>query len=82
MKTNELKKGTRIELANGWRATLKDNAKGNVRMALVEGTYTELGSIYSHEIAYYMTGDGPTGEWHKVEHTPSQLRLKKLVAQL
>ena len=82
MTTNELKSGTRIELANGWRATLKDNKKGNVRFALVEGVYTELGSVYSHDIAYYMTGDGPSGEWHPVEHTPAQLKLKKQVNHL
>ena len=82
MKTNELKSGTRIELTCGWRATLKDNKKGNIRMALVEGIVTELGSVYSHDIMYYMTGNGPTGEWHRVEHTPAQKELRKTVRNL
>lgn len=77
MKTNELKKGTRIKLANGWEATLEDNMKGNTRLAKVFGLYTEIGSVYSHDIVSY---ESMLGGWKPVEHTPAQLKLKKQVS--
>lgn len=55
--TNKLKKGTRIVLRNGWEAVLEDNKRGSIRMATVEGFYTEMGSIYAHDIAGYKDGD-------------------------
>ena len=55
--TNALKKGTRVVLRNGWEATLEDNKRGSIRMATVEGFYTEMGSIYAHDIAGYKEGD-------------------------
>jgi hypothetical protein len=55
--TNKLKKGTRVVLRNGWEAVLEDNKKGSIRMATVEGFYTEMGSIYAHDIAGYKEGD-------------------------
>ena len=55
--TNKLKKGTRVVLRNGWEATLEDNKRGSIRMATVEGFYTEMGSIYAHDIAGYKEGD-------------------------
>lgn len=51
--TNKLKKGTRVVLRNGWEAVLEDNKRGSIRMATVFGTYTEMGSIYAHDIAGY-----------------------------
>lgn len=55
--TNKLKKGTRIVLRNGWEAVLEDNKRGSIRMATVEGFYTEMGSIYAHDIAGYKEGE-------------------------
>ena len=55
--TNKLKKGTRVVLRNGWEAVLEDNKRGSIRMATVEGFYTEMGSIYAHDIAGYLDGD-------------------------
>lgn len=55
--TNKLKKGTRVVLRNGWEAVLEDNKRGSIRMATVEGFYTEMGSIYAHDIAGYKEGD-------------------------
>jgi len=75
MTTNELKKGTRIHLKNGWYATLMDNKKGTIRMAEVEGFYTEIGSIYAHDIAEYRDEHG---EWHLVEHTKKQKEVEKM----
>jgi hypothetical protein len=79
MKTNELKKGTRVQLRNGWYATLLDNKRGNIRDAMVEGFYTEAGSVYSHDIMQYQDANG---KWNNVEHTESQLNCKKMNAAL
>lgn len=78
MKTNDLKKGTRIELANLWQGTLKDNKKGNIRLAEVEGFYTETGSVYSHDIVSAQVN----GKWVKVEHTAAQNKLRREVSRL
>jgi hypothetical protein len=75
MKTNELKKGVRVLLRNGWEATLLDNKKGNTRVCTVYGYCTESGSVYSHDIIRYQDADG---KWNGVEHTPEQLRCRKM----
>lgn len=75
MFTNDLKKGTRVQLACGWYATLVDNAKGNTRMADVEGWFREIGSVYAHDIV----GALVDGKWVDVEHTPAQTKLRKQV---
>ena len=48
--TNDLKKGARVKLRNGWEAIIQDNKRGNIRTAEVFGTYHETGDIYSHHI--------------------------------
>ena len=75
MKTNEIKKGTRIMLRNGWEADMADNMKGNARMAKVYGFETEIGSVYAHDIASVLIN----GQWQSVEHTPAQAKLRQLV---
>lgn len=91
MKTNELKKGTRVLLRNGWEAQLADNMKGNTRLTTVFGDYTEMGSVYSHDIVGYDLGAGPPcgkggwltpATWEHVEHTPKQIELRKMVSTL
>ena len=77
MKTNDLKKGIRVKLRNGWEADIADNARGNIRMAKVYGTYTDIGSVYAHDIvAFYSV----LGVWEPIEHTPAQIKLSKQVA--
>jgi hypothetical protein len=76
MKTNDLKKGARVRLRNGWYATIADNMKGDIRMATVEGDYTETGSVYSHDIMIHIDKDGNA---HSIEHTPKQLKLREQV---
>lgn len=76
IKTNDIKKGTRIQLANGWYATMADNKKGNIRMAEVEGLYTDTGSVYSHDIKRALID----GDWVEVEYTKSQLQCKNQVS--
>jgi hypothetical protein len=68
IQTNDLKKGARVQLNNGWYATIQDNRKGDVRIATVEGLYTETGSIYAHDIVRVELSDG----WVAVSHTPKQ----------
>lgn len=49
--SNDLKKGAVIRMrGTGWRGTIADNAKGNIRMATIEGVYTETGSVYVWDI--------------------------------
>ncbi len=68
MKTNDIKKGTRFRLRNGWLATMADNRKGNIRLAEVEGDFTETGSVYAHDIVSALIGD----TWQAVTLTEKQ----------
>jgi hypothetical protein len=72
MKTNEIKKGMRVRLRNGWYGTMMDNMRGNTRMVEVEGYETEIGSVYSHDIAMVKVDN--VG-WMTVHLTPAQLKL-------
>jgi hypothetical protein len=74
--TNDIKKGERIQLSNGWMATVADNQRGNTRLAEVEGIYTEMGSVYSHDIKTVLRN----GTALPVTHTPSQIKLKQQVS--
>lgn len=77
IKTNDLKKGTRVQLTNGWYATIADNLRGNTRLATVEGYVTELGSIYSHDIARAEVANN----WVTVGHTKQQEVLRNRITQ-
>lgn len=70
--TNQLKKGTRILLSNGWEADLMDNKMGNIRLAKVYGFYTEIGSVYAHDIVKAFVD----GKWVTVYPTTKQSQLK------
>ena len=74
VKTNDLKKGARIRLRNGWYGTIYDNMKGNTRLAEVEGFCTEIGSVYSHDIMSAFVG----GEWRPITHTKKQLQCRTM----
>lgn len=76
MKTNELRKGDMVRLRNGWTAEIADNRKGNIRMATVFGAFTEMGSIYAHDIVQYITADRRV----MIEHTPAQKKLRNTVS--
>lgn len=78
MKTNDLKKGVRVQLRNGWYATVADNMRGNIRMCDVEGLYREIGSVYSHDIVCAQVD----GVWQDVEHTPAQNKLRERVDEV
>jgi len=74
IKTNDIKKGDRIQLRNGWYATMYDNKRGNIRMAEVEGIYTEISSVYAHNIVMAKVD----GEWQQVEHTKQQKKMRAM----
>jgi hypothetical protein len=74
MTTNEIKKGTRFKLKSGWFATMADNRKGSIRLATVEGDYTETGSVYAHDIVSVLIGEA----WQPVEHTEQQAKVRAL----
>jgi hypothetical protein len=78
IRTNEIKKGDRILQGNGWFGTMYDNMKGNTRMAEVEGFYTEIGSIYSHDIVAAQKD----GVWRHIEYTDAQNKLRETVNNL
>jgi hypothetical protein len=82
MRTNELKKGDIVMLANGWAATIMDNMRGNRRMAEVDGFTKEVGSIYAHNIRAYMAGQDEHGGtvWVDIEYTKSQEDLRRVVS--
>lgn len=69
MTTNELRKGTMVTLRNGWTARIEDNKKGNIRLATVFGTYTEMGSIYATDIVAAQVN----GQTVQIVHTTKQL---------
>lgn len=75
MKTNDIKKGMRVQLTNGWYGTMKDNARGNTRMVEVDGFFKEIGSVYAHDIAVVLTASG----WVPVYHTDAQMNLRNRV---
>lgn len=80
MKTNDLKKGTRIGLRNGWEAELMNSMKGNTREAKVFGSVIEIGSVYAHDIVAYKDADG---NWKTdIEYTPAQIKCKEMVKKL
>ena len=78
MLTKEIKKGDRIQLRNGWYATMMDNGRGVTRIAEVEGYYTEIGSVYSFDIVAVIKGDNIYG----VELTDKELQVKKMNEEL
>ena len=79
MKTNDIKKGTRLKLACGWYGTMADNKKGNTRIVDVEGFERETGSVYAHDI---VIAKNAAGEWEPVEHTPDQILLRVKLRKL
>lgn len=80
MKTNDLKKGTRVMLRNGWEADVMDNMRGNTRVCMVYGFETEAGSVYSHDIVAYKD---ERSTWQtNIEYTKSQIALKKQLAEM
>jgi hypothetical protein len=79
IKTNDLKKGDRVQLRSGWYATVMDNMKGNIRMLDVEGFSRETGSAYAHDIVLKINKSGIN---EAIEHTEAQIKLRSTVETL
>ena len=69
-KISEVKKGARVELRNGFLATVLDNlTTRQTRLCNVEGFVTEMGSVYSTDMLNVLTASG----WTRIQHTEKQL---------
>lgn len=80
MQTNDIKKGTRIKLHNGWFGTMYDNKRGNARTAEVEGFYTEIGSVYAWDISHAY--DPESDQWVEIELTDKQKEAQAMVGRV
>jgi hypothetical protein len=67
-----------VLLTNGWEADIMDNMKGQTRLAKVYGDFTDIGSVYSHDIKSVKIGE----EWFPIEHTDTQLKLKEQLKKI
>lgn len=67
----DVKKGARVRLKNGWEADVMDNCtRMQTRVCNVYGFCTEIGSVYSSDIAQVKVN----GKWEKVDLTASQIK--------
>jgi len=76
--TNDLKKGAKVVLRNGWHAIIADNLRGNTRVATVYGFETEMGSVYSHDMQYVIVDNARV----PITHTPAQLKLRERISKM
>lgn len=79
MLANDIKKGMRIKMTNGWEGTMMDNKKGNIRFAEVEGSYTELGTIYAKDIESVIVRLGSMPVWEPVTLSPAQAKAANAI---
>lgn len=78
--SNDLRKGDVVRMrGTGWKATIADNKKGNIRMATVEGIFTETGSVYVWDIECLIDAAGVE---FPVALTPKQEKAKLAVKAL
>jgi hypothetical protein len=66
--SNQIKKGTKLRLKNGWNATMMDNRRGSIRTMEVQGLHTEIGDNYVWEIKSAFID----GQWKTVQLTKNQ----------
>lgn len=70
---DDVRKGVRVRLLNGWFATVLDNkVNSHTRLCEVEGIVTEMGSVYSVDIVQAL--DKTVNEWKPVKHTEGQIK--------
>ena len=73
MTTNDIRKGTKVMLRNGWGATVEDNnTRGTTRLCTVYGWMTEMGSVYSSDIVKAEVN----GVWTDVQMTSAQAKAR------
>ena len=78
IRTDQLKKGARVKMRNGWEAIVVEECDGNTLIAKVFGRFTDTGSIYAHNIV----ATEVDGKWVEVEMTEEQARCYKWVKPL
>ena len=76
MKTNDVKKGCRVQLTNGSYVMMSDNMKGDTRRVTREGNKTDM--VYSHD----MVRVEHNNVWVTITHTPKQTSLRALTHTL
>lgn len=79
MDANDIKKGTRVRLSNGWFGTMADNKKGNIRTVEVEGVVKELGSVYTRDLEAVL--NPASGEWEAVLLSKAQAKAAARITQ-
>ena len=77
MKTNDIKKGTKIrtkQLGVSVSGVMMDNLKGNTRLIKTNGSevglFDEMGSVYATDI---IMAENSEGIWEDVEYTDKQM---------
>lgn len=78
IKTNDIKKGQRVEFRDGRTGVMMDNKRGNIRCVRVDGPYPEMGDVYAHDLYKAETPDG----WGVVALTKAQTELRIKVANI
>jgi hypothetical protein len=80
--SDAIRKDDRVQLQNGWFATVLDNkVNAQVRMCRVEGLCTEMGSVYASDIVLVRTlydKANDIEEWDTVIHSASQIKAAKM----
>jgi hypothetical protein len=71
IRTDQLKKGARVRMRNGWEAIVVEPCNGNTLIAKVFGDFTETGSVYAHNIV----ATEVDGKWVEVEMTEEQMQF-------
>ena len=70
MKTNDIKKGMRIKMTNGYEGEMLDNQRGNIRMVHMSiCPFPESGSTYAWDIL--------SCEGQLIELTPAQIKARQ-----
>jgi len=72
---NDIKKGTKLRLKNGWSATMMDNRRGSIRTMRVDGYVTDTGDQYIWKVSQALIDD----EWCKLVLTNAQIRQKNRI---
>jgi len=76
MKTNDVKKGCRVQLTNGSYVMVNDNMKGDTRRVTREGNMTDM--VYSHDMVRVECNN----VWVAITLTPKQTSLRALTHTL
>ena len=76
MLSNDMKKGMKVIMRGGWKGTIMNNRKGNLRMVEVQGFCTDTGDNYVWNIARV---EVEPGKWEDVELTDKQKKARSMV---